>query len=120
MTDDRFTCTVRDAPLGRDTASPRDDAGSERDAGGTTFEVTGARPVLLEMVARSIRALPVGCRGGGCGVCRVEVLAGDYDTGRMSRRHVSEAEEAAGFALACRLVARGHLVVRPAPREPAG
>lgn len=101
MTDEKFTCTVRG------------DA-----TGGTTFEITGAKPVLLEMVARSVAVIPVGCRGGGCGVCRVEVLSGDYDTKRMSRRHVTEADEAAGYALACRLMARSDLVVRTAPSDP--
>ncbi len=72
------------------------------------------------MVARQVSAIPVGCRGGGCGVCRVEVLAGDYVAKRMSRRHVTEADEAAGYALACRLMAMSDLVVRPAPSGYAG
>jgi ferredoxin len=69
----------------------------------------------MAMVARGVRAIPVGCRGGGCGVCRVQVVSGDYETRRMSRRHVSEEDEAAGYALACRLIALGDLVVCPAP-----
>jgi ferredoxin len=47
------------------------------------------------------RRLPVGCRRGGCGVCRVRVLAGAYRADRMSRAHVSEEQEAAGVALSC-------------------
>lgn len=81
-----------------------------------TFDVRPGRAVLLEMVARGVRAIDVGCRGGGCGVCRVEVLEGHYETQKMSRRHVTEAEEAEGFALACRLVATSDLVITPAQR----
>lgn len=55
--------------------------------------------------------VPVGCRGGGCGVCKVRVVNGTYITGRMSRAHVSVAEERAGYALACRLYAQGPLVI---------
>lgn len=45
--------------------------------------------------------LPVGCRRGGCGVCRVRVIEGDYRSDKMSRAHVSEEDEAAGLTLAC-------------------
>ena len=47
------------------------------------------------------RRLPVGCRRGGCGVCRVRVLAGQYRSDLMSRSHVSAEDEAAGVVLAC-------------------
>lgn len=50
-----------------------------------------------------IGAIPVGCRGGGCGVCRIRVVSGDYRTGKMSRKHISEADAAAGLLLACRV-----------------
>lgn len=60
--------------------------------------------------------VPVGCRRGGCGVCRVEVIRGEFHKGAMSRAHVSEPEERAGFALACSIYPRSELFLRPAPR----
>ena len=93
-----LTCTVRLAP--------------ETDV---MFTVSGQAPVLHEMMRRALRVLAVGCRGGGCGVCRVRVLDGTYRTLRMSRRHVSEADEAGGIALACRLLASSPIVIEPAP-----
>ncbi|CCQ72608.1 2Fe-2S iron-sulfur cluster binding domain-containing protein [Magnetospira sp. QH-2] len=51
----------------------------------------------------------VGCREGGCGVCRVRVVSGEYETGKMSRAHVSEEQESQGFALSCRLFPRSNL-----------
>lgn len=67
------------------------------------------------------KRIPVGCRRGGCGVCRVQVLAGSYRLLPQSRCHVSEQEEGDGYALACRLVPDGDLDLRPAlkPRSPA-
>lgn len=67
------------------------------------------------------KRVPVGCRRGGCGVCRVQVLAGPYRLLPQSRTHVSHAEEGDGYALACRLVPDGDLELRPAlkPRSPA-
>jgi ferredoxin len=47
------------------------------------------------------RRLPVGCRRGGCGICRVRVLSGEYRSDLMSRSHVSAEDEAAGVVLAC-------------------
>ena len=58
-----------------------------------------------------LEAIPVGCRGGGCGICRIRVLAGDYETEKMSRKHVTEEEQADGLALACRVYPRSDLRV---------
>ncbi len=45
--------------------------------------------------------LPVGCRRGGCGICRARVLSGQYRTSPMSRAHVSAQDEENGLILAC-------------------
>lgn len=78
---------------------------------GTWFDVRGGERVLHEMVKRGVHEIPVGCRGGGCGVCRVHVIEGAYDTRRMSRKHVTEADEADGIALACRLIPSSDIVI---------
>lgn len=49
------------------------------------------------------KGIPVGCRGGGCGVCKVEIVEGSYSKRVMSRDHVSEEEEAQDIVLACRV-----------------
>jgi len=67
----------------------------------------------LERAGR--RDVPVGCRNGGCGVCKVQVLEGDYRCGPMSRRHVAADQQDQGFALACRLYPISDLAFRPAP-----
>ena len=58
------------------------------------------------------RRLPVGCRRGGCGICRVSVLSGAYDSGPMSRACVSAEDEAAGVVLACCIYPRSDLSLR--------
>ncbi len=70
---------------------------------GDRFDCIGGLPVLKAMTALGGRGIPSGCHGGGCGVCKVRVLDGDYRTAAMSRDHVSAEEEAGGIALACRL-----------------
>ena len=58
------------------------------------------------------RGIPVGCRNGGCGVCKVLVLDGSCERRVMSRAHVGLDEEAQGYALACRITPTSDLSVR--------
>ncbi|MDX1734333.1 MAG: 2Fe-2S iron-sulfur cluster-binding protein [Halioglobus sp.] len=58
-----------------------------------------------------LKAIPVGCRGGGCGVCRVRIVSGEFEAKKMSRKHVTTDEQAQGHALACRVFPRSDLVV---------
>jgi ferredoxin len=76
---------------------------------GDAFACADGLDVLRAMECLGRRHIPVGCRGGGCGVCKVRVLSGDYRTEKMSRACVSLEEQGQGYALACRLFARGDL-----------
>ena len=58
------------------------------------------------------RRIECGCRGGGCGVCRVEILEGEVETGPMSADHVSAEERAQGLALSCRVYPRSNVKLR--------
>ena len=73
---------------------------------------------IAPFVGRPDSPVQVGCRGGGCGVCRVQVVEGDYRCKRMSRRFVTEHDEREGYALACRMVVVDDVVVRPCPPSP--
>jgi ferredoxin len=79
------------------------------------FDCRADDTVLAAMERCGGKAIPVGCRGGGCGVCRVRVIEGQYRCGKMSRLHVDGAAAASGFALACRLIAEDDLVLELAP-----
>lgn len=59
--------------------------------------------VLRAMESLGRQGIPVGCRGGGCGICKVRIHAGIYTSRKMSRAFVSAAEEAGGVVLACRI-----------------
>jgi ferredoxin len=68
---------------------------------------------VLKAVARLGRkGIPVGCLGGGCGICKVRILCGNYRTGKMSREQVSLEEEAERIVLACRTYPMGDLRVK--------
>lgn len=77
--------------------------------GGQTFACAAGLDVLRGMVSLGRKGIPVGCRGGGCGVCKVRVIEGPYRTDAMSRACVSRDEQSDGYALACKLFAQGDL-----------
>lgn len=77
--------------------------------------------VLAAMQRQGIGGLVLGCRSGGCGVCRVHVSTGCYRLGPVGRNHLSEEDQDCGFALACRLFPEADLHITLAPkRTPSG
>jgi ferredoxin len=79
---------------------------------GTQFRCPDTRSVLVGMEYLGADGIQVGCRSGGCGVCRVQVLAGTYTAMRMSKAHVDEGDLARGIVLACRIFPTSDLHVR--------
>jgi ferredoxin len=82
---------------------------------GLAIEVAPAASLLQAIEAGALTTLSIGCRNGGCGICRVRVLSGTYEKGKMSRKFVSVAAEQERVALACKVYPTGRLVYR---REP--
>lgn len=59
-----------------------------------------------------VRCIPVGCRGGGCGICKIQIVEGQYEARKMSAERVSSVEIKKNIVLACRVYPRSDLVVR--------
>ncbi len=70
---------------------------------GQIYRCPDSESLLRGMEALGKKGIPVGCRNGGCGVCKIAVLEGSYVARVMSRAHVSAEDEAAGRVLACRV-----------------
>lgn len=94
---------------------------------GECFPCDSAQSVLEGMVQIGRRGIPTGCRGGACGVCRIEVLSGSFAHKAMSRSQVSEADQQQGRVLACRIFPGSDLelkvlggIRRPVPKQEAG
>lgn len=79
---------------------------------GESFACHEAETALNALARSGRRGIPLGCRGGGCGVCKVQVLEGHYRKKPMSRSHVSESDEASHQVLACCIVPETDLSVR--------
>jgi len=70
---------------------------------GEHYPCADTRSLLEGMESLGRKGIPVGCRNGGCGVCKVAIHEGRYTSRVMSREHVSADEEAQGVVLACRV-----------------
>lgn len=106
-----FTVTVAGAGAGAGAGSS-DDAGAACCAADERVLVALERAQGFGRLRGLSRKLPVGCRRGGCGICRARVLAGTFRRVPMSRAHVSEQDEAAGLVLCCAIYPLSDLTVR--------
>jgi ferredoxin len=71
-----------------------------------SYSCRESQNLLAGMEALARNGIPVGCRGGGCGICKVRIESGWVCTEKMSREAISAAEEASGLVLACRAYPR--------------
>ena len=79
---------------------------------GERFPCTGDQAVLAAMIRAHRGTVDYGCCNGGCGICRMRIVSGDWDIFRpMSRAHVSEADLEQGTALLCCVQPRSDMII---------
>ena len=70
-------------------------------------------PLLSAMKRTHKGPIQYGCGGGGCGVCKIEVLSGDYIAfKKMSRAHVNSDERSNNIVLACCIKPASKLIIK--------
>ena len=79
---------------------------------GESYVCDAEQDLLRGMERLGRKGIPVGCRGGGCGVCKIEIVEGEYEARKMSRAHVSAEEQVANIGLACRIRPRANMRLR--------
>ncbi len=67
-----------------------------------SFYCKEGQTILSAMAAMGKRGIPSGCHGGGCGVCKIQIIEGEVETKSMSSEHVSKTDIEQGKILACR------------------
>ena len=68
-----------------------------------TVVVNEREALLTALIKAGVSAIPSGCRSGGCGICKVQIISGQYDAGQMSSAHIDAEALSTGFALACKV-----------------
>lgn len=89
------------------------------DPTGQQFRCPEDKTVLIAMEYLGAEGIQVGCRSGGCGVCRVQVVSGTYTSKKMSKAHVTEDDLATDIVLSCRIFPTTDLTVRVCPKVAA-
>jgi ferredoxin len=79
-----------------------------------TYPCSEDQILLQGMEQLGRQGIPIGCRGGGCGVCRVQVTSGTYLTRKMSRSVISKTDQSNRILLACRCTPTSDLSIKVA------
>ena len=67
---------------------------------------------ILEALYRNGYAYRIGCRRGGCAICKVDLIHGEVEYNRtVSDDVLSEEEKADGICLSCRAVPVGDVTI---------
>jgi ferredoxin len=75
----------------------------------------GAGESVLAAILRSGASVVFGCRGGGCGTCKMRLISGQVEHGRCSATVLPEEEKTNGWFLSCQARALGDLTVALTP-----
>ena len=60
-----------------------------------------AEETVLAAILGSGASVVFGCRGGGCGTCKMRVISGQVEHGRCSSAVLPEEEKECGWFLSC-------------------
>jgi ferredoxin len=66
---------------------------------------------VLAAILRSGASVMYGCRGGGCGTCKMRVISGHIEHGRCSAAVLPEEEKESGWFLSCQARALTDLTI---------
>jgi len=66
---------------------------------------------VLTAILGSGATVTFGCRGGGCGTCKMRVISGHIDHGRYSVAVLPEEEKTSGWFLSCQARALSDLTI---------
>lgn len=77
----------------------------------TVFTCSDQQSLLHGIASQQSKAIQVGCRGGGCGVCKIQVVSGDYASKKMSAKHVTQEQQSMGVVLSCRIFPRSDMAI---------
>jgi len=87
------------------------------EGGGQAIAATTGQSLLDAIEKAKAEPALVGCRRGGCGACKVQLVEGEVKLAKMSRAHVSAEEESEGFLLACCAEPKSDVTLRLAPKQ---
>lgn len=67
-----------------------------------SFICKASESILSAMEHAKVKPFPSGCKGGGCGICKMKLVEGSVRMGAVSREHLPKEQESQGMILACK------------------
>ena len=88
---------------------------------GEEYRCSREESLLQGMLRLGRGGIPVGCVNGGCGICKIHIVRGEWrHTGHVSREHVRVDEERCGTTLACRVAPQTDVEIQVVGRMQKG
>lgn len=82
------------------------------DTGNQTLELTCPETEsLLDAALRQGMKIRYGCKGGGCGLCKIKVQEGEFTRGKSSKAVLPDAERSMNYTLACKTFPKSDLKI---------
>jgi ferredoxin len=72
---------------------------------------------LLSPAIRARVPFIVACRSGGCGVCKIKVIEGQYERGKCSKNTLTDEERSNHYSLACKTYPKSDMVIAIAKKK---
>lgn len=66
---------------------------------------------LLSQAIRAQVPFIVACRSGGCGVCKIKVIEGQFERGICSKNTLPDIDRENNYSLACKTYPRSNMVI---------
>lgn len=66
---------------------------------------------ILGAATRSLVRIPSACRGGGCGLCKIKVIEGQFERGKCSKNALNDEERNKNYSLACKTYPKSDMVI---------
>ncbi|MFD3445899.1 2Fe-2S iron-sulfur cluster-binding protein [Microbacteriaceae bacterium 4G12] len=79
--------------------------------GNRTFTCTEQTSIIDACKLQFVK-IPYGCCRGGCGMCKVKVVDGEYTLGTVSKDALSDDEREQGYVLACKTCPSSNLTIQ--------
>jgi ferredoxin len=72
---------------------------------------------IMDILGINADVVPKGCHNGGCGVCKVKVLSGEFENIGMNRKFITKEDELNNIFLACRLKVKSDIFLEFIPKK---
>ena len=66
---------------------------------------------VLSAARKKLVNIPSGCANGGCGMCKIKVIKGEYEIHTYSKDALNDEERQAGYILACKTFPLSDLIL---------